>query len=128
MTEIELKKYLQNTFPKENEKCEWKEYKSLKHCVSSHEGDDIISYVSAIANMKGGHLIIGIKDRTFNIIGVQDFSNYNTESIKLKIVNSCTNLNSEGFEVEEFITTDTFKTVWVFSYSSSSISPSCICT
>lgn len=113
MTEIELKKHFQNTFPKENEKCEWKEYKNLKHCISSQEGNDIISYVSAIANMKGGHLIIGIQDGTFEIVGIQDFHGYNTDSIKFRVIKDCSNLNSEGFEVEEFTTIDTNKTVWV---------------
>ena len=29
----------------------------------------MISYVSAIANMEGGHLLIGVKDKTLEIVG-----------------------------------------------------------
>ncbi len=113
MTELELHKYLEINFPQENEKCEWKEFKHLKHSISAHPGDDIISYVSAIANMKGGHLIIGVEDKTLNIVGIQDFHTYKTNNLKLKIVADCPNLSSEGLEIEEFITTDTHKTVWI---------------
>ena len=60
MKELELQEYLLKRFPKENERCEWKEFKSLKHSVAGNESDDTISYISAIANMQGGHLIIGV--------------------------------------------------------------------
>ncbi|MBL7712264.1 MAG: putative DNA binding domain-containing protein [Chitinophagaceae bacterium] len=113
MTEAELTDYLQQHFPAETEKCEWKEYKNLKHCVKGHAGNDVISYVSALANMKGGHLIIGVEDQSLKIAGIQDFNGYTKENIKLKIVEDCTNLNSEDFIIEEFITSDTDKTVWV---------------
>lgn len=51
MTETELKTYIQAHFPIENEACEWKEFKSLKHSFSGKAGDDIISYISAILNL-----------------------------------------------------------------------------
>ncbi len=113
MNENELKKYLQRNYPIENEACEWKEYKSLKHSVSGSQGDDIVSYVSAIANMNGGQLVIGVEDLTLNIIGIKDFHTYNKINIKLKILHDCTNLSSEDFEIEEFITDDTNKTIWI---------------
>jgi len=59
MNELELQAYLKIHYPQENEKCEWKEFKSLKSAVSGRAGDDVISYISAIANMQGGHLVIG---------------------------------------------------------------------
>lgn len=114
MTEKELQNFLMTNYPLENEKCEWKEFKSLKNAVAGDVGKDIISYVSAIANMQGGNLIIGIQDKTFNIVGIQDFASYSIENIRFRIIGNCTNLNSEGFSVEEFITSDTKKTVWVF--------------
>jgi ATP-dependent DNA helicase RecG len=114
MTEFELKKFIQQRFPKENEKCEWKEFKSLKHAVSSNKGDDIISYISAIANMKGGHLIIGVRDGSLDIVGIQDFADYSIDIIKFRILGNCTNLSSENFEIEEIITSDTNKTIWIF--------------
>ena len=114
MTEQELKKHIKEYYPKENEACEWKDFKSLKHTFSGQVGDDIISYISAIANMNGGHLVVGVKDNTLEISGIEELNNYNTQNIKLKIVEKCTNINSEKLTVEEFITSDTNKIVWVF--------------
>ncbi len=114
MTENELHNYLKTNFPQENEKCEWKEFRNLKHAVSGKEGEDIISYISAIANMKGGHLVVGVEDKTLKISGIQDFNNYTTQNIKLKILKLCPNLSSEGFEVLEYETSDTKKIVWIF--------------
>jgi ATP-dependent DNA helicase RecG len=114
MTELELKNYIQDNFPKENEKCEWKEFKSLKNSISGKAGEDVISYISAIANMKGGHLIIGIKDGNLDVVGIQDFTDYNIDNIKFRILGNCTNLPSENFEIEEFTTSDTNKTIWIF--------------
>lgn len=113
MNEAALKEYLKTQFPQENEKCEWKEFKNLKHTVSGNAGDDVISYVSAIANMKGGHLILGVEDKTLNIVGIQDFHTYTPSNFKLKILNDCPNLSSEEFEVQELKTNDTNKTIWI---------------
>jgi len=114
MTENELQNYLINNFPIENEKCEWKEFKSLKNSVAGKEGDDIISYISAIANMQGGHLVTGVKDETFEIVGIQDFAGYSIHDIRYRINGNCTNLDVENFSVEEFKTSDTNKTIWIF--------------
>ena len=65
MTEFELQQYLLRKYPQENARCEWKEFKNLKNSFCGDEKDDVISYVSAIANMEGGHLVIGVKDKTF---------------------------------------------------------------
>lgn len=86
MTEADLKHYLITKYPVENESCEWKEFKSLKHSFSGKAGDDIISYISALSNMEGGHLVLGIEDGTHNIIGIQDFNNHTAQSIKLRLV------------------------------------------
>ena len=80
MTEFELKEYLVKNYPQENEDCEWKEYSNLKHVVKGHEGDDIVSYVSAISNMNGGCLVIGVKDGTLDITGIQNFHSYTSIS------------------------------------------------
>lgn len=114
MTEKELQNYLINNFPIENEKCEWKEFKSLKNSVAGKEGDDIVSYISAIANMQGGHLVIGVKDETLEIVGIQDFAGYSINDIRYRINGNCTNLDIENFSVEEFKTSDTNKTIWLF--------------
>lgn len=114
MSENELQNYLINNFPIENEKCEWKEFKSLKNSVAGKEGDDIVSYISAIANMQGGHLVIGVKDETLEIVGIQDFAGYSINDIRYRINGNCTNLDVENFSVEEFKTSDTNKTIWIF--------------
>ena len=114
MNEAELKAYLKNNYPFENESCEWKDFKSLKHSFAGNAGDDIISYISAISNMEGGHLVIGTEDGTHNIMGIQDFHNHTAQNIKLRVVNKCSNLDSDNFSIEEFTTSDTEKTVWVF--------------
>lgn len=114
MKERELQNYLLKRFPKESESCEWKEFKSLKHSISARSGEDLISYISSISNMEGGFLIIGVKDKTLDIVGIEDFHDYNIENIKQRILGNCPNLSSEGFEIEEFLTTDTQKTIWIF--------------
>lgn len=113
MTEAELKAYIQVNFPIENEACEWKEFKSLKHSFSGKAGDDIISYISAISNMEGGHLVIGIEDGTHEIVGIQDFNNHTAQNIKLRLLEKCSNLDSDNFSIQEFTTSDTHKTVWI---------------
>jgi ATP-dependent DNA helicase RecG len=114
MTENELQNYLKTKYPQENEKCEWKEFKSLKSAISGRAGDDVISYVSAIANMQGGNLVIGIQDKTLNIVGIQEFADYTIENIKYRVIGNCSNLNSDLFQVEQFISSDTNKVVWIF--------------
>lgn len=65
----ELQQYLIREFPQENTRCEWKEMKNLKNAFAGDEKNDVISYVSAIANMEGGHLVIGVQDKTLAIVG-----------------------------------------------------------
>lgn len=43
--------------------------KNLKNSFAGDERHDVISYVSAIANMEGGHLVIGVQDMTLEIVG-----------------------------------------------------------
>lgn len=119
MLEQELQQYLLREFPQENAKCEWKEFKNLKNSFCGDEKDDVISYVSAIANMEGGHLIIGVKDKTLEIVGT-DLSKLtfngqpaNTQTATFKLTEQCTYLSSEGLSIEEFVTDDTHKTVWI---------------
>ncbi|HLN22403.1 MAG TPA: ATP-binding protein [Patescibacteria group bacterium] len=114
MNEQALQAHLQAHFPKENAACEWKEFKALRHAVSGAKGDDIASYVSAIANMEGGHLVIGAEDGSLRIVGIQDFHDYTVDNIRLRLLSKCANLDSEGFFVEAHLTDDTAKSVWVF--------------
>ena len=119
MTEQELQQYLRINFPKEDDACDWKEMKNLKNSFAGQEGDDVVSYVSAIANMEGGHLVIGVQDKTLEIIGTDltklllDGYQATPESAAFKLTEHCTNLSSEGLSIEEYVTEDTHKTVWI---------------
>lgn len=112
MTEQELQQHLLSHYPKENENCEWKEMKNLKNDFSGHVKDDVISYVSALANMEGGDLVIGVVDKTLEIVGT-DIHNFDIEKARLRLVKECANLPTEGLSIEELTTSDTHKTVIV---------------
>lgn len=112
MTELELQQYLLRTYPQENERCDWKEMKNLKNSFTGKEGDDVISYVSGIANMEGGELVIGVEDGTLNIVGTDTY-NFTPQSAVMRLVRQCANLVSEGLAIDEFVTDDTQKKVWV---------------
>ena len=118
MNERDLQQHLQRLYPIENEGCEWKEFKRLRHAVSGNKGADIISYLSALANMNGGHLVVGVKDKSLKIVGIQDFHDYTPENIQQRILGKCTNLDSEKFSIDTFTTDDSGKTVWVFNVPS----------
>lgn len=113
MTKQEISEYIRIQYPRENEGCDWKEYKNLKNSLCGHEGDDVVSYVSAISNMNGGAIVIGIQDKTFDVVGILDFGNYTIESAKAKIVEKCRNLPSEELNIDELKADDTGETVWI---------------
>lgn len=118
MTSQELQQYLLREFPQENARCEWKEMKNLKNLFAGDEKNDVISYVAAIANMEGGHLVIGVQDKTLEIVGT-DLSkfNLNAQSAVWKLLEHCTNLSSEGLSIDEYTTEDSHKTVWIIHIS-----------
>ncbi|TGX79603.1 AAA family ATPase [Palleniella muris] len=112
MTELELQQYLLREYPQENARCEWKEFKNLKNSFCGDEKDDVISYVSAIANMEGGFLVIGVHDKTLEIVGTDTY-NYDRQKAILRVTDRCANLSSEELDIIEYITSDTQKKVWV---------------
>ena len=112
MTELELQQYLLREYPQENARCEWKEFKNLKNSFCGDEKNDVISYVSAIANMEGGFLVIGVHDKTLEIVGTDTY-NYDRQKAILRLTDRCANLSSEGLDIIEYITSDTQKKVWV---------------
>lgn len=112
MFEFELQQYLLHKYPQENTRCEWKEFKNLKNSFCGDEKDDVISYVSAIANMEGGHIVIGVHDKTLEIVGTDTY-NYDRQKAILRLTERCVNLSTEGLDIEEFITDDTSKKVWI---------------
>ena len=112
MTELELQQYLLREYPQENARCEWKEFKNLKNSFCGDEKNDVISYVSAIANMDGGDLVIGVHDKTLEIVGT-DTDNYDKQKAILRLTERCVNLSTEDLYIDEFITDDTNRKVWV---------------
>lgn len=112
MISKELQQYLLHEFPQENACCEWKEMKNLKNSFAGDEKNDVISYVSAIANMEGGHLVIGVHDKTLEIVGTDTY-NYDRQKAILRLTERCANLSTEGLDIEEFIADDTNRKVWV---------------
>lgn len=112
MTELELQQYLLREYPQENARCEWKEFKNLKNSFCGDEKNDVISYVSAIANMDGGDLVIGVHDKTLEIVGTDTY-NYDKQKAILRLTERCVNLSTEGLDIDEFVTDDTNRKVWV---------------
>ena len=112
MLELELQQYLLRKYPQENARCEWKEFKNLKNSFCGDEKNDVISYVSAIANMEGGFLVIGVHDKTLEIVGTDTY-NYDRQKAILRLTDRCANLSSEGLDIIEYITSDTQRKVWV---------------
>lgn len=112
MTELELQQYLLREYPQENARCEWKEFKNLKNSFCGDEKNDVISYVSAIANMDGGDLVIGVHDKTLEIVGTDTY-NYDKQKAILRLTERCVNLSTEDLYIDEFIKDDTNRKVWV---------------
>ena len=112
MTELELQQYLLREYPQENARCEWKEFKNLKNSFCGDGKNDVISYVSAIANMDGGDLVIGVHDKTLEIVGTDTY-NYDKQKAILRLTERCVNLSTEDLYIDEFITDDTNRKVWV---------------
>lgn len=116
MIEQELQQYLKDRFPKEDASCDWKEMKNLKNSFANDPHKDVVSYLSGISNMEGSHLVIGVKDGSLEIVGT-DLSKvgFDKTSVIHKMLEQCTNLPEDGLSVEEFITTDTKKVVWIIN-------------
>ena len=112
MTELELQQYLLREYPQENARCEWKEFKNLKNSFCGDEKNDVISYVSALSKMDGGDLVIGVHDKTLEIVGTDTY-NYDKQKAILRLTERCVNLSTEDLYIDEFITDDTNRKVWV---------------
>ena len=113
MTATELQTLLRERYGKENEAVEWKAASSLKSFVSGRVGEDLISYISAFANMDGGCVVLGVEDKTLAIKGIQQFEDYTLESLPHRLMGNLVNLPSLGLHVEAFVASDTNATVWV---------------
>lgn len=70
MTELELQQYLLREYPQENARCEWKEFKNLNNSFCGNEKDDVITYVSAIANIWEDILCLELTIRRLKLSGL----------------------------------------------------------
>ena len=113
MTAHELQAWLKASFPTENRQHEWKEWASLKSNISGRKGEDLVSYVSALANMDGGCVVIGVQDKTLAVTGIQDFADYTPENIVHRILGKTPGLPSLGLHIEALQASDTGATVWL---------------
>lgn len=107
MTAAQLQLWLKQHYPVENERHEWKSWSNLKHAVSGGPGHDLVSYVSALANMEGGCIVIGVKDKTLDLTGIRDFANFTPENIVYKVLTKTPGLPSLSLRVEVLQASDT---------------------
>ena len=113
MTAKELQAFIKAQFPKENERFEWKEWRSLKSNISGRKGEDLVSYVSALSNMDGGCIVIGVQDKTLAVTGIQDFADYDLENVIHRILGKTPSLPSMGLRVEALQASDTGAVIWL---------------
>lgn len=113
MTAAQLQAWLKENYPVENERHEWKSWQSLRKHVSGEAGDDVLSYASAIANMEGGTLVVGVEDKTLRITGITDVGNVTPENLPERLAGNCTHLPTAGLRVEAITTCDTAQLVWL---------------
>jgi ATP-dependent DNA helicase RecG len=113
MTAGQLQAWLKERYPAENERHEWKEWRSLKSNISGRKGEDLVSYVSALANMDGGCVIIGVEDKTLTVIGIQDFADYTLDNVVHRILGKTPHLPSMGLHLEELRASDTGAIIWL---------------
>ena len=113
MTARELQAWLRAEFPKENERYEWKEWRSLKSNISGRKGEDLVSYVSALANMDGGCIVIGVQDGTLAVTGIQEFADYTADNVVHRVLGKTPGLPSMGLRVQELRASDTGAVVWL---------------
>jgi ATP-dependent DNA helicase RecG len=113
MTAKELQALLKARFSKEDERYEWKEWASLKSNISGRKSEDLVSYVSALANMEGGCVVIGVQDKTLAVTGIADFADYTLENVIHRILGKTPGLPSIGLSVEALQASDTGAVVWL---------------
>ena len=113
MTAVQLQAWLKAHFPVENERHEWKEWRSLKSNISGRKGEDLVSYVSALANMEGGCIVIGVEDKTLVVTGIQDFADYTLDNVVHRILGKTPHLPSMGLRLDELRASDTGAVIWL---------------
>jgi len=113
MNADDLQRLLRQRFPVEDERHEWKGWASLKHNVSGKRGEDLLCYVSALANMDGGCIVIGAQDGSLLPTGIADPADYTPETLPHRLLGRCAHLPSMGLQVEVLRASDTGAVVWL---------------
>ena len=113
MTGLELQRLLRERFPVENERHEWKGWRGLKHNVAGARGEDLLCYVSALANMEGGCMVLGAQDGSLEPTGIAEPDDYTPENLPHRLLGRCAHLPSIGLFVETLRAEDTGATVWL---------------
>jgi ATP-dependent DNA helicase RecG len=113
MNASELQRHLRERFPVENERHEWKGWRNLRHNVSGAKGEDLLCYVSALANMDGGCVVIGAADGSLVPTGIEEFGAYTPENLPHRLLGRCAGLPSLGLHVEALRADDTGAAVWI---------------
>ncbi len=113
MNSAELQALLRARFPREDERHEWKGWRGLKNNVSGAKGEDLLCYVSALANMDGGCIVIGAADGTLVPTGVSEPGDYTPENLPHRLLGRCAHLPSLGLHVEALRADDTGAVVWL---------------
>ena len=113
MTAAQLQAWLKERYPVENERHEWKGWQNLRKHVSASAGDDVLSYASALANMEGGTLVIGVEDKTLRVTGITDVGDFTPESLPQRLAGNCLHLPVDGLRVDSLTTSDTNQLVWL---------------
>ncbi len=113
MTAAQLQAWLKERYPVENERHEWKGWQNLRKHVSASAGDDVLSYASALANMEGGTLVIGVEDKTLRVTGITDVGDFTPESLPQRLAGNCLHLPVDGLRVDALTTSDTNQLVWL---------------
>jgi hypothetical protein len=65
--------------------CEWLDYKEIIHLDLDAELCDFAKDVLALKNVGGGYVVIGVKDKTWNSVGLQSRLPYDTKILRDKI-------------------------------------------
>ena len=81
--------------------------------MSGKKGEDLYCYVSALANMEGGCVVIGVADATLLPTGIAEFGDYTADNLPHRLLGGCANLPSMGLWVEDLRAADTGAVVWV---------------
>lgn len=113
MNASELQRHLRDRFPVENDRHEWKGWRNLRHNVSGAKGEDLLCYVSALANMDGGCVVVGAADGSLMPTGIEEPGDYTPEELPHRLLGRCANLPSLGLHVEALRADDTGAAVWI---------------